>query len=140
MKVSQKVKKARTPLAEGETWYAIELPGEGKPQEFDVLVDQAMRVGYDRLPGRRLRWRLRTLQFDKGEWTKTAIRRWWAEHEVVLLAESRLDREIPEICRGYDAPASHLPAIFLCHRNTARRPAQAQMDELRVKGKKKNSA
>jgi hypothetical protein len=135
-RVSRQVKKARTPLVEGDTWYAIELPGEGHPEEFDVLTDQAIRIGYDRLPGRKPRWRLRTLQFDKGEWTKTGIRRWWAEHEVVLLAESQLEREIPEVCRGYDAPSPNLPAIFLCHRNTLPKPAMEQMEELRVGGGK----
>jgi hypothetical protein len=134
--VSRRVKKARTPLAEGDAWYAIQLAGEGEPQEFDVLTDQAIRIGYDRLPGARPHWRLRSIQFDKDQWSKTAIRRWWAEHEVVLLAESQLDRDVPELCRGYDAPSPELPAILLCHRNTERRPALIQMEELRVGGGK----
>ena len=73
-------KKARTPIVEYEDTFAIELPGEGKPQERDRLSDQAMVIAYDRRPGRQPRWRLRALYFDRDEWTRSGIRRWWAAH------------------------------------------------------------
>jgi hypothetical protein len=123
-------KKARTPIVEYEDSFAIELPGDHRPQERDRLTDQALVVGYDRRPGRKLRWRLRTLRFDRDEWTRSAIRRWWAAHEVHFLAEDQLDKPIPEICRAYHAPAPSLPTIVLCHRNTPLVPARKQMADL----------
>lgn len=125
-------KKARTPIVEYEDVYAIELPGEGTPQEHDHLADEAIAVYYDRLPWRQPRWRLRALQFDRDEWTRSGIRRWWAAHEVHFLAESQLDDPIPEICRAYDAPDPKLPTIVLCHRNTPLVPARRQMRALKV--------
>jgi hypothetical protein len=123
-------KKARTPIVEYEDSFAIELPGDHPPQERDRLTDQALVVAYDRRPGGKLRWRLRTLYFDREEWTRTGIRRWWAVHEVHFLAEDQLDRPIPEICRAYHAPAPSLPTIVLCHRNTPLVPARRQMTQL----------
>ena len=111
-------KKARTPIIEYEDSFAIELPGDRPPQERDRLTDQALVVAYDRRPGGRPRWRLRTLYFDREEWTRSGIRRWWAVHEVHFLAEDQLDKPIPELCRAYHAPAPSLPTIVLCHRNT----------------------
>ncbi len=124
-------KKARTPIVEYKDALAIELPGDHPPQERDSLTDQAMVVAYDRLPGRKPRWRLRALYFDRKEWTRSAIRRWWAAHEVWFLAEDQLDRPIPEICRSYDAPDPSLPTIALCHRNTPMVPARQQMETLK---------
>jgi len=106
------------------------------PQERDRLTDQALVVAYDRRPGRRPRWRLRSLLFDREEWTRSAIRRWWAAHEVHLLAADQLDRPIPDICRAYPAPSPALPTIVLCHRNTPLIPAQKQIDDL-DRGKKR---
>jgi hypothetical protein len=120
-------KKARTPIIEYEDSLAIELPGEGSPQERDRLDDQAMVVAYDRLPGRQPRWRLRALIFDQDEWTRTGIRRWWAAHEVQFLAENEMDKPIPELCRAYFAPEPGLPAVVLCHRNTPLVPANRQI-------------
>jgi hypothetical protein len=128
-------KKARTPIAEYDDSFAIELPGDGVPQERDRLTDQAIVVAYDRRPGRRSRWRLRALYFDRDEWTRSGIRRWWAAHEVQFLAQDELDTPIPEICRSYDAPGATLPTIILCHRNTPLLPARQQMAALR-QGKK----
>jgi len=129
-------KKARTPIVEYEDHFAIELPGgERPPKESDRLTDQALVVAYDRLPGRR-KWQLRALRFDREEWTRSGIRRWWAMHEVRLLGADELDHEIPEICRSYDAPRPDLPTIVLCHRNTPLVPARAQVEAL--KGSKKS--
>jgi hypothetical protein len=128
-------KKARTPIIEYEDTFAIELPGDGPPQERDRLSDQAMVVAYDRL-GRQLRWRLRALHFDRGEWTRSGIRRWWAAHEVDFLAEDRLDTPIPEICRSYPAPNPSLPSIILCHRNTPLVPARKQIQALQRRKKR----
>jgi hypothetical protein len=123
-------KKARTPIVEFDDTFAIELPGDGPPQERDRLSDQAMVVAYDRR-GRQLRWRLRALHFDREEWTRSGIRRWWAMHEVVFLAEDQLDKPIPEICRSYPAPNPNLPSIILCHRNTPLVPARKQIRALK---------
>jgi hypothetical protein len=128
-------KKARTPIVEYEDYFAIELPGEGSPQERDRLSDQAMVIAYDRLPGRKPRWRLRALHFDQVEWTRSGIRRWWAAHEVWFLAEDQLGQPIPELCRSYDAPDPGLPTIILCHRNTPMIPARQQMEALKRKPK-----
>jgi hypothetical protein len=125
-------KKARTPIVEYQDHLAIELRGQGPPRERDRLTDQALVVAYDRLPGRRPRWRLRALLFDKEEWTRSAIRRWWAAHEVWFLASDQMDRPIPDICRSYNAPNPNLPTIVLCHRNTPLVPAQQQIDALRA--------
>ena len=124
-------KKARTPIVEYEDHFAIELPGGDRPpRENDRLTDQALVVAYDRLPARR-RWQLRALRFDRDEWTRSGIRRWWAIHEVRFLASDELDHEIPEICRAYDAPKPDLPTIVLCHRNTPLAPARGQMEALK---------
>jgi hypothetical protein len=123
--------KARTPINEYDETFAIELPGDRPPQERDRLDDQALVVAYDRVPGRELRWRLRALIFDREEWTRSAIRRWWAAHEVWFLAEDELDRAVPEICRSYEAPNPSLPAILLCHRNTPQLPARQQIKIIR---------
>lgn len=123
-------KKARTPIVEFDDTFAIELSGDGPPQERDRLSDQAMVVAYDRR-GRQLRWRLRALHFDRDEWTRSGIRRWWAMHEVVFLAEDQLDKPIPEICRSYPAPNPALPSIILCHRNTPLVPAKKQIRALK---------
>ena len=128
-------KKARTPISEYEDTFAIELPGDGQPQERDRLTDQAMVVAYDRRPGRSP-WRLRALYFDRDEWTRSGIRRWWAAHEVQFLAEHQLDKAIPEICRAYPAPGPGLPTIILAHRNTPLVPARQQMEALE-RGKKR---
>jgi hypothetical protein len=124
-------KKARTPISEYPDYLAIELPGDGRPQERDRLTDQAMVVVYDRLPGRHLRWRLRALQFDRNEWTRSGIRRWWAAHEVWFLPNDQLDQPVPEICRSYEVPDPLLPTILLCHRNTPMSPAKEQIAALR---------
>lgn len=129
-------RKARTPIVEYDDVLAIELGGEGRPQERDRLTDQAMVVAYDRRPGRLPRWRLRALLFDREEWTRSAIRRWWAAHEVHLLAADQMDCPIPDICRAYPAPSPALPTIVLCHRNTPLIPAQKQIDDLN-RGKKR---
>jgi hypothetical protein len=120
-------KKARTPIQEYDDYLAIELPGERAPQERDRLTDQAMTVAYDRVPNRTPRWRLRALHFDSGEWTRSAIRRWWAAHEVRFLAADQMEEPVPELCRAYEAPDASLPAILLCHRNTPLLPARQQM-------------
>ncbi len=124
-------KKARTPLFEYDDHYAIELPGDRPPQERDRLSDQALIVAYDLRPGPKPRWRLRALRFDRSEWTRTGIRRWWAAHEVKLLAADQLDMPIPEVCRAYDAPSPTLPTIVLCHRNTPLLPARSQIGSLK---------
>jgi len=124
------IKKARTPIVEYDDCLAIELPGDGKPQERDRLTDQALVLLYDRLPGRRPRWRLRGIRFDRDEWTRSAIRRWWAAHEIRFLRDDEMDQPIPEICRSYSAPGAGLPAIILCHRNTALTPARQQITAL----------
>jgi hypothetical protein len=126
-------KKARTPIVEYDDCFSIELPGDGRPQERDRLTDQAIVIAYDRIPGRKPRWRLRALNFDREDWTRSGIRRWWAAHEVWFLAEDQLDQPIPEICRSYDAPASGLPTIVLCHRNTPMVPARQQVEALKRK-------
>jgi hypothetical protein len=128
-------KKARTPIIEYDESFAIELPGDQPPQERDRLTDQALVVGYDRRSGGGQRWRLRALYFDRDDWTRSGIRRWWAAHEVQFLAHDQLDRPIPEICRAYHAPNPSLPTIVLCHRNTPLVPAQRQMKDLE-KGKR----
>jgi hypothetical protein len=135
-------KKARTPIIEHDDYLAIELPGDRSPQERDRLSDQAMVVAYDRLPRRQARWRLRALHFDREEWTRSGIRRWWAAHEVWFLAPDQLERPIPEICRSYDSPGAGLPAIFLCHRNTPMLPARQQVQALskRPKGAPKHGS
>jgi hypothetical protein len=123
-------KKARTPIIEYDDYLAIELPGERAPQERDRLSDQAMVVAYDRLPQRQARWRLRALHFDREEWTRSGIRRWWAAHEVWFLAGDQLSTPVPEICRSYDTPHGSLPTIFLCHRNTPMVSARQQIKAL----------
>lgn len=123
-------KKARTPIIEYDNTFAIELPGDGEPQERDRLTDQGIVIAYDRRPGSHAPWRLRALRFDRSEWTRSGIRRWWATHEVHFLAHNQLDRPIPEICRSYPAPNQSLPTIVLCHRNTPLVPARQQMEEL----------
>jgi hypothetical protein len=124
-------KKARTPIIEYDDSFAIELAGKRSPQERDRLSDQAMVVAYDRQPGRLLRWRLRALHFDRDEWTRSAIRRWWAAHEVQFLRTDQLDQPVPEICRVYHAPDSSLPTIILGHRNTPLVPARQQIEALK---------
>ena len=124
-------KKARTPIIEYEDNFAIELTGEGKPQERDRLTDQAMVIAYDRRPGRQLRWRLRALYFDREEWTRSGIRRWWAAHEVQFLAEDQMADPVPEICRSYEAPDGRLPTILLVHRNTPMVAARQQIEALK---------
>jgi hypothetical protein len=128
-------KKARTPIVEYDDYFAIELPGEQPPQERDRLADQAMVVVFSRRPGKQQRWRLRALHFDRDEWTRSGIRRWWAVHEVQFLAKDELDKPIPEICRAYDAPNPALPTIVLCHRNTPLASARKQMRKLKGSGK-----
>lgn len=127
-------KKARTPIIEYDDTFAIELPGDGPPQERDRLSDQALVVAYDRR-GRQFRWRLRALNFDRAEWTRSGIRRWWAVHEVTFLAEDELDKPIPEICRSYPAPNPNLPTIVLCHRNTPLVPARKQIQTMKGRNK-----
>jgi hypothetical protein len=132
-------KKARTPIVEYDDAFAIELPGDRSPQERDRLSDQSMVIAYDRLPGRQRRWRLRALRFDRDEWTRSGIRRWWAAHQVQFLAQDQLDMPIPDICRAYPAPSPSLPTIVLCHRNTPLKPASKQMNDLARKGKHQGS-
>lgn len=124
-------KKARTPIVEYDNTFAIELAGDQAPQERDRLTDQAMVVAYDHRPGRTPRWRLRALHFDRDDWTRSGIRRWWATHEVQFLSQDQLDKPIPEICRAYHAPGPSLPTIVLCHRNTPLVPARQQMELLK---------
>jgi hypothetical protein len=124
-------KKARTPIQEYDDYLAIELPGERAPQERDRLTDQAMTVAYDRVPHRTPRWRLRALYFDRDEWTRSAIRRWWAAHEVRFLAADQMEEPVPELCRAYEAPDASLPTILLCHRNTPLLPARQQTQALK---------
>lgn len=128
-------RKARTPIVEYDDTFAIELAGEGPPQERDRLSDQALVVVYDRR-GRQLRWRLRALHFDRDEWTRSGIRRWWAAHEVTFLADDQLDTPIPEICRSYPAPNDSLPTIVLCHRNTPLVPARKQIQTMQRRSKR----
>jgi hypothetical protein len=123
-------KKARTPIVEYEDSFAIELPGDGAPGERDRLTDQGMVVAYDRRPGRRPRWRLRALYFDRDQWTRSGIRRWWAAHEVQLLAADQMEKAIPEVCRSYPAPGANLPTIILSHRNTPLVSAKDQLEAL----------
>lgn len=127
-------KKARTPIIEYDDTFAIELPGDGPPQERDRLSDQALVVAYDQR-GRQLRWRLRALHFDRDEWTRSGIRRWWAVHEVAFLAEDQLNTPIPEICRAYPAPNPNLPSIILCHRNTPLVAARKQIQSMKRRKK-----
>ena len=124
-------KRARTPIYEYDDTLSIELPGDRPPQQRDRLTDQALVVAYDRLPRTPLRWRLRALHFDRKEWTRGAIRRWWAAHEVRFLAADALDTPVPELCRAYDSPDPSLPTIILCHRNTPMVPANQQMRALK---------
>jgi hypothetical protein len=128
-------RKARTPIVEYEDSFGIELAGDRPPQERDRLADQALVVAYDRRPGNRSRWRLRALYFDRVRWTRSGIRRWWAAHEVVFLAQDQLEKPIPEICRSYEATDPRLPTIVLCHRNTPMVPARQQIQALKRKGK-----
>jgi hypothetical protein len=130
-------RKARTPIVEYDESFAIELSDDQSPQERDRLTDQGIVVGYDRRPGRNRRWRLRALYFDRDEWTRSGIRRWWAAHEVQFLGADQLDKPIPELCRSYPAPDPSLPTIVLCHRNTPMVPARQQMDDLSRDRKKK---
>ena len=131
--------KARTPIIEYEEQFAIELGGDHPPQERDRLADQSMVVAYDHRPGgKRNRWRLHSLLLHRDDWTRSAIRRWWAAHEVVFLGADQLDRPIPELCRSYDAPGPTLPTIVLCHRNTPLVPAHQQMEALK-RGQKPRS-
>jgi len=123
-------RKARTPIIEYNDYYAIELPGDGKPAETDRLTDQSIVVAYNRLPGRN-RWQLRALRFDRNEWTRSGIRMWWAAHEVIFLGADQLEREVPELCRAYEAPSPGLPTILLVHRNTPLVPARKQMMALK---------
>ena len=123
-------RKARTPIVEYNDYFAIELPGESPPAETDRLTDQAMVVAYNRLPGRN-RWQLRELRFDRDEWTRSGIRRWWAAHEVIFLGADQLEHEVPELCRSYEAPSASLPTILLCHRNTPLVSARRQMVALK---------
>lgn len=128
-------KKARTPIVEYDESFAIELSGQGAPQERDRLSDQGLVVAYDRRPGRDAGWRLRALYFDREEWTRSGIRRWWAVHEVQFLAANQMDKPISEICRAYYAPDASLPNILLCHRNTPMVPARQQLRKLGRKQK-----
>jgi hypothetical protein len=123
-------RKARTPIVEYNDYFAIELPGDGQPTDSDRLTDQAMVVAYSRLPGRN-RWQLRALRFDRDEWTRSGIRMWWAAHEVIFLGADQLEREVPELCRAYDAPGAGLPTILLVHRNTPLVSARKQMNALK---------
>jgi len=122
--------KARTPIVEYEEFYAIELPGSHPPHERDRLSDQRMVVAYDFVPKAQPRWRLRALHFDREHWTRSGIRRWWAVHEVHLLAQDQMDDLVPELCRSYESPGPHLPTIALCHRNTPQAPLRQQMQSL----------
>jgi hypothetical protein len=131
-------KKARTPIMEYEDYFAIELAGDQPPQERDRLTDQALVIAYDRRPGRRPRWRLRALFFDRDAWTRSGIREWWAAHEVQFLAEDQHDKPVPEICRAYHAPNPTLPTIVLCHRNTPMVPARLQIESLERKQRSKH--
>lgn len=124
-------KKARTPIIEYDDHFAIELPGDGPPQERDRLTDESLVIAYDRLPGRKPRWRLRALNFDREDWTRSGIRRWWAAHEVWFLSQEQLDRPVPDICRSYDAPNPNLPTIVISHRNTPMAPARQQIAALK---------
>jgi hypothetical protein len=128
-------KKARTPIVEYDDSFGIKLSGERAPQERDRLSDQAMVVAYDRRPGHGSRWRLRALYFDRDEWTRSGIRRWWAVHEVQFLAADQMDKPIPEVCRAYFAPEASLPNIVICHRNTPLIPARQQVQTLSRKRK-----
>jgi hypothetical protein len=130
-------KRARTPIVEYDDLFSIELPGDGPPQERDRLTDQFLVVAYDRLSRKPARWRLRALHFDRDEWTRSGIRRWWAAHEVHFLAADGLDTPIPEICRAYDSAEPSVPTIVLCHRNTPMIPADQQMMALRRAGRRR---
>lgn len=131
-------KKARTPIVEYDDHFVIELAGDRPPQERDRLSDQAIVVAYDRQPGRLARWRLRALYFDRDEWTRSAIRRWWAAHEVHFLREDQLDRPVSELCRVYHAPDSSLPTIILGHRNTPMVSARQQIEGLKRGNQKRH--
>jgi hypothetical protein len=128
-------KRARTPINEYDDVYSIELPGDRPPQERDRLTDQAMVVAYDRLPRPPRRWRLRALHFDRDEWTRSAIRRWWAAHEVRFLTIDELDTPVPELCRAYNSSDPSVPTIVLCHRNTPMAPAARQIKALKGAGR-----
>jgi len=112
--------------------YVIELGAGQAPQERDRLTDQAMVIAYDLVSSEPARWRLRAIHFDRGHWTRSGARRWWAAHEIRLLAHSELETAVPEVCRAYDAPSFSLPAILLCHRNTPMRCAREQIAALRA--------
>jgi hypothetical protein len=124
--------KARTPITEYDDSYAIELGGDHPPQERDRLTDQALVIAYDRLPPGRSRWRLRAVFFDRDQWTRSGIRRWWAAHEIRFLTPDQLGDPVPEVCRAYDAPEASLPTIVLCHRNTPMLPAREQIAALKT--------
>lgn len=124
-------KRARTPINEYDDTYSIELPGDQPPQERDRLGDQSLVVAYDSLSRPPRRWRLRALHFDRDEWTRSGIRRWWAAHEVRFLAAGELHTPVPEICRSYDSADPSLPIILLCHRNTPMVPADQQIRALK---------
>ena len=124
--------KARTPIVEYNDSYAIELGGSYPAQERDRLTDQAIVVAYDRVAQAPPQWRLRAILFDRGQWTRSGIRRWWAAHEVRFLAAGKLDTLVPEVCRAYDAPQPTLPAILLCHRNTPMLSAHHQIAVMRA--------
>jgi hypothetical protein len=123
-------KKARTPIVEYEDTFAIEILGDDTPQERDRLTDQGIVVAYDRRPGGPPRWRLRALYFDRDQWTRSGIRRWWAAHEVHLLAQDQMYKPVPEVCRSYPAPRANLPTIILSHRNTPLVSAKDQLEAL----------
>ncbi len=122
--------KARTPIVERDDSYAIELGSGQAPQERDRLTDQAMVIAYDIISSKPLRWRLRAIFFDRGHWTRSGARRWWAAHQIRLLGHDELETAVPEVCRAYEAPSHSLPAILLCHRNTPMRSARQQISEL----------
>jgi len=125
--------KARTPIIEHEDSYAIVLGGDRPPQERDRLTDQAMVIAYDRGTGEQSRWHLRAIFFDRNRWTRSGIRRWWAAHEVRLVAVDQPEVLVPEVCRAYEAPKPSLPSILLCHRNTPMSRADRQIASLKAK-------
>ena len=131
--------KARTPIVEYDDSYAIELGGSHPAQERDRLTDQAIVIAYDRVAQAPAQWRLRAILFDRGQWTRSGIRRWWAAHEVQLLAADKLDTLVPEVCRAYDAPQPTLPAILVCHRNTPMLSARHQIAALRTESNRASS-
>jgi hypothetical protein len=131
--------KARTPIIDYDDSYAIELGGSHPAQERDRLTDQAMVIAYDRVAQAPMQWRLRALLFDRGQWTRSGIRRWWAAHEVRFLAADKPDTLVPEVCRAYGAPHPTLPTILLCHRNTPMLPAHQQIAALSTESHRTSS-